>query len=68
MGSCLNWGSLLGVLFIRVPYYIGDLKRDPKKFRELPICILHYLKDPKLWELLYIRYCWHCRIYIINRL
>ena len=22
-------GSLLGVLFARVPYYIGDLKRDP---------------------------------------
>ena len=29
MGSFLNFGSLLGVLFIRVPYYIGDLKGDP---------------------------------------
>ena len=30
MGSSLNSGPLLGVLFyMRVPYYIGDLKRDP---------------------------------------
>ena len=29
MGSSLKLGSLLGSLFLRVPYYIGDLKRDP---------------------------------------
>ena len=28
MGSSLNFGPF-GVLFIRMPYYIGDLKRDP---------------------------------------
>ena len=28
-GSFLNFGPLLGVLFIRVPYCSGDLKRDP---------------------------------------
>ena len=30
------------------------------------IQILHYLKDPKLWELWYIPYYGHCTIYIIN--
>ena len=29
--------------------------------------ILHYLKDPKLWELWYTPYYGQCRIYIINR-
>ena len=29
--------------------------------------ILHYLKDPKLWELWYIPYYGSCRIHIINR-
>ena len=29
VGSSLNWVSLLGSFFIRVPYYIVDLKRDP---------------------------------------
>ena len=29
--------------------------------------ILHYLKDPELWELWYIPYYGICRIYIINR-
>ena len=33
----------------------------------LMIEILHYLKDPKLWELWYIPYYGSCRIYIINR-
>ena len=30
MGGSLEFGSLFGVLFIRVPYYVefGDLKRD----------------------------------------
>ena len=29
-GSCLNWGSFHSrVPFIRVPYYIKDLTRDP---------------------------------------
>ena len=32
------------------------------------ILILHYLKDPKLWELWYIPYYGKCRIYIINRI
>ena len=32
----------------------------------LMIEILHYLKDPKLWELWYIPYYGSCRIYIIN--
>ena len=34
----------------------------------LMIEILHYLKDPKLWELWYIPYCGSCRISIINRM
>ena len=29
--------------------------------------ILHYLKDPKLWELWYIPYYGSCRILSINR-
>ena len=29
--------------------------------------ILHYLKDPKLWELRYIPYYGSCRILSINR-
>ena len=29
--------------------------------------ILHYLKDPKLWELWYIPYKGQCRILSINR-
>ena len=29
MGQCSKLGPLLGVLFIRVPYYIGDLQQDP---------------------------------------
>ena len=29
--------------------------------------ILHYLQDPKLWELWYLPYYGQCRIYIINR-
>ena len=29
MGSSLKLGSQFRVLFIRVPYYIGDMKRDP---------------------------------------
>ena len=33
----------------------------------LMIKILHYLKDPKLWELWYIPNSGQCRIYIINR-
>ena len=28
-GSSLNEGSFLGSFFIRVPYYIGGLERDP---------------------------------------
>ena len=28
-GSFLNQGPLIRILFIRVPYYTGDLKRDP---------------------------------------
>ena len=28
--------------------------------------VLHYLKDPKLWELGYIPYYGSCRMYIIN--
>ena len=32
------------------------------------IKILHYLKDPKLWELWYIPYYGLCRIYVINRM
>ena len=28
-GQFSKLGSCLGVLFIRVPYYSGDLKRDP---------------------------------------
>ena len=31
------------------------------------IYILHYLNDPRLWELWYIPYYGDCRIYIINR-
>ena len=31
------------------------------------IAILHYLKDPKLWELWYIPYYGYCSIYTINR-
>ena len=30
--------------------------------------ILHYLNDPKLWELWYTPYYGLCRIYIINRI
>ena len=30
--------------------------------------ILHYLKDPKLWELWYIPYYGSCRILSINRM
>ena len=33
----------------------------------LMIQILHYLKDPKLWELWYVPHYGSCRIYIINR-
>ena len=29
LGSSLNLGPFLMVLFIRMPYYLGDLKRDP---------------------------------------
>ena len=29
MGSSLKLGLLLGVMFMRVPSHIGDLKRDP---------------------------------------
>ena len=29
--------------------------------------ILHYLKDPKLWELWYVPYYGSCRILSINR-
>ena len=29
---------------------------------------LHYLKDPKLWELWYIPQYGSCRVYIINRM
>ena len=29
MGSSLSYGSLFSVLFIRVPCYVGDPKRDP---------------------------------------
>ena len=29
MGSCLKSRVSFRVLFIAVPYYIGDLKRDP---------------------------------------
>ena len=25
------------------------------------IYVLHYLNDPRLWELWYIRYYWECR-------
>ena len=32
----------------------------------LMIDILHYLKDPKLWEFWYSPYTGHCRIYITN--
>ena len=35
MGSFLKQGPLEGTVFIRMPYYIGDLKRD-LKFGELP--------------------------------
>ena len=31
------------------------------------IQILHYLKDPKLWELWHIPYLWVMQDYIINR-
>ena len=34
----------------------------------LMIEILHYLKDPKPWELWYIPYYGYCMIYIINRI
>ena len=34
----------------------------------LMIYILHYLKDPKLWELWFIPYYGKCRICIINRI
>ena len=30
MDSLENEGHSQGVLYIRVPYYIGDLQRDPK--------------------------------------
>ena len=30
--------------------------------------ILHYLKDPKLWELWHIPSYGYCRIYTINRI
>ena len=33
----------------------------------LMVEILHYLKDPKLWEVWYTPYDEQCRIYIINR-
>ena len=29
MGSSLNWGPFLGLLILRVPYYVEDPKRDP---------------------------------------
>ena len=29
---------------------------------------LHYLNDPRLWELWYILYYGYCRMYIINRM
>ena len=34
----------------------------------LMVEILHYLKDPKLWELWYVPYYGQCRISIINRM
>ena len=42
MGSSLNLGSLLGSLFISVPYFIGDLKRDPN-FENYPYFGLCYV-------------------------
>ena len=41
-----------------------------KNFKELllMIKILHYLKDPELWESWHIPYSGQCRIYIINRI
>ena len=30
------------------------------------IQILHYLNDPRLWEIRYLPYYGYCRIYIIN--
>ena len=32
------------------------------------VYILHYLKDPKLWEIRYIPRYGSCRIYIISRI
>ena len=44
----------------------GNLKARPPKPLLLMIEILHYLKDPKLWELWYIPYYGYCRMYTIN--
>ena len=42
----------------------GSTARSSRDGRMIEI--LHYLKDPKLWELWYIPYYGYGRIYIIN--
>ena len=44
MGSFRNKGPFLGsLLYIRVPYFIGDLKRDPKLEKYLCPETLHFI-------------------------
>ena len=53
-----------GVLIIRIlPFRVLDLGS-----LLLMDKILHYFKDPKLWELRYIPYSGSCRILSINRI
>ena len=44
-------------------FYYGDTSNISHT-----LYILHYLKDPKLWELSFIPYNGQCRVYIINRM
>ena len=48
---------------------IGDRRKEGSTQGPLRLMvkILHYLKDPKLWELRYIPYYGWCRILAINR-
>ena len=59
----INRSSLIESLARWLDQEMPDLCRMPGLMDK----ILHYLKDPKLWELWYIPYYGSCRILSINR-
>ena len=50
-----------------MPFALSVLVPPLKQNSTVDDIILHYLKDPKLWELRYLPYYGLCRMYIINR-